>query len=399
LYSARFFTKEESVVMKRSLTLCITLLLAGSSVAPANAGSTDNCDQEATARPRRVSISDSGFLGVDLGEVTRESASRLRLGQDRGALITRVISESSAAKAGLQKDDVIVKWNGEAIESASELSRHIRETPAGRNVRLGVIRNGSESEIAVTLGDRADYLAHIRAERASEGAKFTARPARVRVEWQNPDREMRLRIGRGYRMGVSLQSMSPQLAEYFGLVNRNGALVGFVHPDSAAAKAGIKAGDVILSVGGRAVEYPLNIHQILQDKSEGPVEVKVMRDKKERTFTVQLEAEKVSSWDLSTDDLLDLEVHVPAVVVPRVAVTPQVVIPRVVVPRVAGPRIAVPSIAPLAPFKYRFALPALAPMARPLVMPKITIPKMNNMRIKIPPLKLVMPLRMFLNPV
>lgn len=364
--------------MKRSLTLCITLLLTVSSVALAGIGAANIYDQDSSNRPRRATLPNSSFLGVDLDDLSRENATRLKLRDERGALITRVVSETSASKAGLQKDDVIVKWNGDAIESAAALSRHIRETPAGRTVRLGVVRNGSETEMTVTLGDRTDYLSQMR-----------VRPARARVERERPERETRLRMRQGYRMGISLQSMSPQLAEYFGVSSRNGALVVYVHPDSPAAKSGIKAGDVVVSVAGQAVEYPLSVHQILNGKPEGPVEVKIIRDKKERTLTVQLEAEKVSSFVYSPNDFDEVIVQVPNIIVPRVTV------PRVVVPRVVVPRVVVPSMAPLPAFKFRYATPVIAPMP----MPRITIPKISIPRIKMPPTRIVMPSRLFVNPV
>ena len=370
--------------MKRSLTLCITLLLASGPVALADGGSAYDYDQDSSNRPLRARLQNSGFLGVNINEVTRESASRLKLRDERGALVTSVVSESSAAKAGLQKDDVIVKWDGEAIESAGQLSRHIRETPAGRTVRLGVIRNGAETEKTVTLGDRSEYLGRMTIDRDGERGIYRVRPARERVQRERPERELRMRISPGYRMGISLQSMSPQLAEYFGVLNHNGALVVYVHPDSPAAKAGIKAGDVILSVAGQAVEYPLSIQQIIKGKPEGPTEVRVMREKQERTFTVQLEAEKVSSYVFSTGDADDIVVQVP-----HIAMTPMIV------PKIITPRVVVPSIAPAPSFKYRYSVPAVAPM----VMPRITIPKMTFPRIKISPLRIMMPRGWFVNPV
>ena len=383
--------------MKRSLTLYLTLLLAGSSVAVAGTGPTSNYDQDGGSRPRRLARESVGFLGVNLGEVTQESASRLKLRDERGALVTSVVSDSGAAKAGLQKDDVIVKWNGEAVESAGELWRHITETPAGRTVRLGVVRNGSETEMAATLGERADYSGHIRVDRESGIGSYTARPARERVQRERPERALRTRMSPGYRMGISLQGMSPQLAEYFGVANHNGALVVFVHPDSPAAKAGIKAGDVILSVAGQTVEHPLSIHQIMRGRAEGPTEVRVMRDKQERTFTVQVEAEKMSSFVFSPGDFDGVVGQVNEVVVPNVIV-PNVIVPQVIVPRIVVPRVVVLSIAPVPSFTYRYVAPAVAPM----VMPKITIPKMNMPRIvipAIPPMRVVMPHRLFVNPV
>jgi S1-C subfamily serine protease len=83
--------------------------------------------------------------------------------------------------------------------------------------------------------------------------------------------------------------MTPQLAEYFGLSKRSGALVVFVYADSAAAKAGLKAGDVILSAAGQTVENPMDLRHALVAKQEGGVELRILRDKQEQTLTVQIE--------------------------------------------------------------------------------------------------------------
>ncbi|MFP5265260.1 MAG: PDZ domain-containing protein [Blastocatellia bacterium] len=370
--------------MRLSLSLCMTLVLSGGSVALAGAGTTYNYDQETAARPLRAGLQNRGFLGVYLGEVTRENAGRLKLRDERGALVTNVIGESAAARAGLLKDDVIVKWNGEAVESARELSRHISETPAGRTVRLGVIRGGAEREVAVTLGDRADDAGRARIARAGETGVYRVSPARERVQRDRPERVLSERVTPGYRMGISLQGMSAQLAEYFGVSDHNGALVIYVHPDSPAAKAGIKAGDVILSVAGRPVERPLSLHQILKGRPEGPAEVKVMREKQERTFTVRLEAEKMSSYEFLPGEFDEVVVPVP-----------NVVLPRMVVPATIVPRVIVSGVAPIPSFKYRYAAPALAPVA----VPKITIPRIVVPRINITPMRMVVPVRLFVNPV
>jgi PDZ domain-containing protein len=93
----------------------------------------------------------------------------------------------------------------------------------------------------------------------------------------------------GGQMGVRLQSLTPQLAEFFGLSMPAGALVSTVEVDSPAAKAGLKAGDVIISVGGERVIDSFDAQRTISRKGPGAVEVVVMRDKQERRFTVQLE--------------------------------------------------------------------------------------------------------------
>jgi len=375
-------------VKKRSVIFCMSLLLVSSAVMAAD----ENCNQDKTERPRVVTISSPSFLGVDLREVNSESAQRLKLRSERGARVERVTAGSAAEKAGLQKDDVIVKWNGEAIESARAMSRHIRETPAGRSVRLGVVRDGSEREINVTLGDRHEYVrtfavdaSRVR-ERAAERIRerTVARPAVVRSY-----------VRAGSNLGISVQGMSPQLAEYFGLKDRNGALVTFVHPDSTAAKAGIKAGDVILSIGGESIEGPGNVLRVLRTKSEGAVEVKIMRDRQERSVTVQLEKDKNSSLIFSPDDFDGVIIDGPDIVIapmPQIAVKiPTVRMSPVVVPQVHVAPVAIPPI---------HIAPVVIPQVRivPMTMPKVVIPKFKFQKLMLPP-QLVMPYRIFTRPV
>lgn len=358
--------------MKRTLTLFVSMLLAGSSTALAEEGFARRLDQE-SERPRRVEISRPSFLGVELEEVTHDSAQRLKLKTERGAIIENVIPDTSAAKAGLRKDDVIVKWNGEAIESAGEVSRRIRETPAGRTVRLGIVRDGNDTESTVTLGERGEYISRVPATAASA---VRVRPPREPREAREP-REPRISVVGRYRLGVSVQGMSPQLAEYFGLAGRNGALVVYVYPDSPAAKAGIKAGDVILSIGGEATDNPVKVHEALQSKSEGPIELRVMRDKQEKTLTVQVEKAK-TSWLGAPDEFDLLEPAIRVISIPKTHIEP-IHIPRIVV----GPV----NVLPLTRLEV---VPAIAPIA----IPKITIPEMNIPRMTIPRLKVVVPSRL-----
>lgn len=309
--------------MKRA-TFLLAVLVGCSSVSSVSsigaAGLHYDSDQQSVERPRRVQISAGGFMGVELGEVNNEVAQRLKLQAERGALIEGVTSGSGAAQAGLQKDDVIVKWDGQAIESARELSRHIRETPAGRNIRLGVLRGGSEIEVNVKMGERANILNVVRPTRPTPVARVRVRPEIAHV-----------RVRDGVRLGAQLQSMTPQLAEYFGLSKRSGALVVFVFADSPAAKAGLKAGDVILSIGGEAVEGPMDVRRILSTKSEGSIEVKVVRDKQEQTLTAHVE-KGTTSWLLEPDDSEEVvAVTTPiSIAVPKITVRPVAIsVPRI----------------------------------------------------------------------
>lgn len=271
--------------------LFLILLLAGILMGLASNSRAQSEEVETKARSVRLLICDGGsFLGVHLEEVTADTVQRLRLPEERGALITQIVPNSPAAQAGLQKDDVIVRWNETPIESAGQLRRYIRETPAGRTVRLGIVRQGREREIKVTLGRRSEHAEPYEWELGQEALKSArealdlARQALGSGRWD----ELMVWSYRG-RMGVTLQSLTPQLAEYFGLKDRSGALITSVRKDSPADRAGLKAGDIILAIDGETVEDPGDVRRLISKKEEGPVEVRLMRDRHEMSVTVTLE--------------------------------------------------------------------------------------------------------------
>ena len=92
-----------------------------------------------------------GRLGVSLEEVGADDVGRLGLSAERGAVVTDVQDGSAAEKAGVQKDDVIVRFGGQEVWSAAQLARLVRETPAGRTVDLEVSRGGSVQKLSVAL--------------------------------------------------------------------------------------------------------------------------------------------------------------------------------------------------------------------------------------------------------
>src|SRR5215831_8431533 len=89
----------------------------------------------------------SSYLGVDIADVTSERLSTLKLKEEHGAEVTMVDQDAPAGKAGLQEHDVILSLNGASVESAAQLRRMIRETPAGRVVALGISREGQPQTI------------------------------------------------------------------------------------------------------------------------------------------------------------------------------------------------------------------------------------------------------------
>ncbi len=355
--------------MKRISLFFLTILLTTSAVALAEGKAGRDAQRDNQRQPRVWSLRGGGFRGVRLEEVTGETVKRLNLREERGALLTEVLPDSPAAKAGLQKDDVIIRWNGERVDSAMELQRLKRETPAGRSVRIGVVRNGSEIELDMELAEPSS----VRVQVAPAGARTISRNFRVRE--------------RG-RMGIELQGMTSQLSEYFGVPEGTGALVTSVREDSPAARAGIKAGDVILSIGGEKIEGPVGVMRALRQKQEGAVEVKVLRNKQEMSFSVQLEKGANTSEVFLDDDSdqmiiepFDFSFSMPAIEIPEiepmVLELPHIKVPGIGPMAIQSPHIEIPAIAPMVIEMPRIEIPAIAPMALPLPRINLSPLRMN----------------------
>ncbi len=226
-----------------------------------------------------------GYLGVSIVEVDEERAGEAGMSREYGAYITEVVDDGPAGDAGLEEGDVIVGWNGDRVESATQLQRLARETPPGRTVDLAVMRDGRERDVSVELGDRADN--NVFRVPGGGGRLELRSPVAPRV-LVRPDGQSRSFVfSRRARLGVSIQSLSEQLAEYFGV--DGGVLVTSVSEDSPAEAAGLLAGDVIVELAGEDVEDPGDIMQILSDQDAGEVEVRVIRDGAATNLTVELE--------------------------------------------------------------------------------------------------------------
>lgn len=235
------------------------------------------------------------YLGVYIREVTAEDVDRLKLREERGALVSDVPEDGPAAEAGIATDDVIVSWNGSRIESAAQLRRVVGETPAGRSARVGYVRDGRERSADVELDDRSPDVTSWMPRMDDDAL---ARPEGLEGTLGNvPFALDGLRDGGGRafmrtfmsggRLGVATQSLGEQLANYFGAAE-GGALVSSVNEDSPAQRAGLKAGDVIVAVDGERVKDPSELSRKISQADEGDVEIRILRDRKERTLKATL---------------------------------------------------------------------------------------------------------------
>jgi predicted metalloprotease with PDZ domain len=240
------------------------------------------------------------YLGVDIRDVTTDRLAALKLKEERGVEITMVDADAPAGKAGLREHDVILDFNGTAVESEEQIRRLIREVPPGRTVTIGISRDGAPMKIKVQLADH--------------GAVVAQTFPRIIVPTPRPPDFPRNSMDLPFQiqtyssvLGVQTESLTRQLGEYFGVKDGEGVLVRSVEKNSAAEKAGLKAGDVIVKADNEKLTDRSDLSHILRNhRTGGKMTMVVMRDKHEQTLTVTLpdRGSRDSSFlNLDTDEL------------------------------------------------------------------------------------------------
>jgi serine protease Do len=229
------------------------------------------------------------FLGVGVREVNGEQAKALNLKEEYGVEVIRVDEGSPAESAGIKTGDVVLTYNGQRVEGAEQFVRFVRETPPGRTVKLAVVRNGAEQMISVSLGKRKAQAFGPSME------EFHFEMPDVDIPM--PDVPRAMMSWRNSVLGVEAEALGDtQLATYFGV--KDGVLVRSVVKGTAAEKAGLKAGDVLLRVDNDHVTSPRDVTNAMREArtaGKKSIAVVLMRERKETTVSVAVEAAQPSA--------------------------------------------------------------------------------------------------------
>jgi serine protease Do len=207
---------------------------------------------------------DRGWLGVHIQPVTEDIAENLELEALRGALVAQVGPESPAAQAGLEPGDVILSFGDTEIETVRDLSRAVAATPADTKVRARIWRNGEKTLRVQVAGAPAEAVV--------ADAQDGAHPA---------------------HLGVQLADLTPEIRGRYRLEDEaTGVMIVGVEPNGPAAQQGLRAGDVIVQVGARAVEHADQVVELVRDAAEAKrnaVLLLVARGEDSRFVAVPLE--------------------------------------------------------------------------------------------------------------
>jgi len=229
------------------------------------------------------------YLGVGVADLSSDRVQALKLKDDRGVEITQVDQDAPAGKAGLKEHDVIVTFNGTPVESQEQFKRLMRETPPGRTVSLDIMRDGQQQNVKVELADRKKLETSVYPQPPGDFAfamppmpPMPPMPDFPRVWGEQTITRVRS------NSGATLESLTPQLGDYFGVKNGEGMLVRSVQKGSAAEAAGLRAGDVIVRVGDKKIADNSDWRDALRSNKDGKVAVVIVRDKKEQTISLSV---------------------------------------------------------------------------------------------------------------
>ena len=204
-----------------------------------------------------------GYLGIGIEQMTPALAKQFGLANSEGTLVTEVTDGSPAAKAGLQRGDVILAINGEAIADFSQFRLHIADAAPDSIVHLKVIRAGKVMEVPVTL-------------------------AQLKDEKQIASNDEDSKSADGGLAGVQIENLTPQISQQLGVsAQTQGVVVSQVSPESAAAEAGLQRGDIVMEVNRHAVHSAQEFLQAMSHATDGSALLLVNRGKQALYIAVE----------------------------------------------------------------------------------------------------------------
>lgn len=198
-----------------------------------------------------------GRLGVNIQEVTREFAKTLGLERPRGALVSGVVPGSAAEKAGIQVRDVILSFNGREILRSSDLPPLVGATPPGSRAEVEIFRDGRTRKLTVVVD-----------ELPAEGAEAAAVAG--------------ARGGAAGRLGITVEALTPEQRERLGLRRDEGVVISRV--TGAAARAGLRPGDIVLMVGRERVGTPAEFERLTRNVKPGDTVMLLVRRGEQTVF-------------------------------------------------------------------------------------------------------------------
>ena len=202
-----------------------------------------------------------GRIGVYIQDLDKDLAESFGLDQRSGILIAQVMDDSPAQKAGLKQGDIVLELNGDKVSKVANFRNRVSLTAPGTKIKLLVLRDGDKKTLQVEVGALDDVTNTASAEATDQLPK----------------------------LGMTLQKLTPELAEQLGYENAQGVVVTNVDTDSLAARAGIRRGDLIEEVNRSPVSSPDQVKKLITESSKKTVLLLVRQGEASRYLALKLD--------------------------------------------------------------------------------------------------------------
>ena len=212
-----------------------------------------------------------GWLGVAIQDITSQMEKAMDLKSRDGALVGEVERKSPAEAAGVKEGDVIVQFAGKNIEDTNDLQKAVADTKPESKVTVVVMRKGEKKTLDVVVGKQPSKSRMIAVSPRGTG-------------------NFNVLIGAQNYQGMSLRELNEQLGQYFGVSEGSGVLVWEVEKGSAADKAGVKAGDVLTTVGKKKIKSLRDVGRALGIYDDGEkAELDVVRKGTHQALSLEVQ--------------------------------------------------------------------------------------------------------------
>ncbi len=183
-----------------------------------------------------------GWLGVAVQQINRELAESFGLDKPKGALVAEVVKDSPASKAGIERGDIILAFDGKDVSEMSDLPRLVAATPVGKKVKVEIFRDGKELDVKVTVAKLAEEA----------GAVSAA-------------------ADQGESLGLSVSELTPEVAKNYGLEAGKGVVISALDPGGPAARSNLRVGDLILEINGQELAGVADFRKVMKKVEKGRV--------------------------------------------------------------------------------------------------------------------------------
>jgi len=275
-------------ILRPYVAIALAVILGA---APGGRAQTNRVSQFLQKIDPLISHNSPGYLGVLVTDVDNDSATKLKLKEARGALITLIDRDAPAGQVGLRVNDVVLEVNGQRVEAAEQFGRMLKEMPSGRKVSLLISRDGATQSLEVQLCDRKVMEQDVwnKLGRQSEGGSSAPTLGILTGTGDAgvPGFHMPF-VGSSLNVGAMVEPLTKQTADFLGI--QGGILVKQVARKSEAAAAGFKAKDVILKLGNEPIKTTADWDRALLSNQNKPVQVTILREGKQQVLNLQVDS-------------------------------------------------------------------------------------------------------------